>query len=100
MNNFRIYTKVKKIADDYYEVSYKEYNADERLVGTGTEDFSGARLKTATKQYAVFVYNGRINRADGKMTDHVATIRMSKNTVAIQAARMLYENVARVERWG
>lgn len=37
--NFRVYTKYKKIGDNYYEATYKEYTKDGRLVATGSEDF-------------------------------------------------------------
>ncbi len=103
MRNYRIYTRVKKIGDDYYEAAYKEYSPENELVSAGTEDFSSRRLATATKCYVVMVYNGRINSAGGRMTDCVGEkIRMSRNAVAIRVARMLYKNrdVARVERWG
>ena len=100
MDKFRVYSKVKKIGEDYFEVTYKEYTDDGKFVCTGTEDFSGTRLKTATKKYLVFTHNGRENRAGGKMTDCVGVIRMSRNAVAIKTARMLYGNVARVERIG
>lgn len=46
---YRVYTNVKKIGEDYYEASYKEYTGN-KLTGYGTEDFSKERLKTATKR--------------------------------------------------
>lgn len=99
-NNYRLYINVKKIsgsgADSYYEAKYKEFTSDGEFVCCGTEDFSQSRLYAATKVYSVYVYNGRTNKAGGKMTDCVGSIRISKNACAVKAARRLYENVARV----
>ncbi len=100
-NTYRLYTSLKKIsgsgADSYYEAKYKEFTSDGKLVCCGTEDFSRSRLYTATKVYSVYVYNGRTNKAGGKMTDCAGNIRISKSACAIKVARRLYENVARVK---
>lgn len=93
---YRLYTNVKKIGDDYYEAAYKELTYGGRIVGAGTEDFSRERLYSATRIYSVYAYNGRTNKAGGKMTDCVGDIRISKSACAIKAARSLYSNVARV----
>lgn len=97
---YRLYTSIKKIGgsgvDSYYEAAYKELTYDGEIVSCGTEDFSYSRLHSATKTYSVYVYNGRINKAGGKMTDCVGSIRVSKNACAIKAARNLYDNVARI----
>jgi len=94
---YRLYTSVKKIGDDYYEAKYKELTYSGELVSAGTEDFSRARLYSATRIYSVCAYNGRTNKAGGKMTDCVGSIRISKSACAIKAARSLYNNVARVK---
>ena len=93
----RIYGKITKLHEDYYEVAYKEYT-DGRLTGSGTEDFSKERLATATKKFDVYCYNGRVNRAGGRMTDCEGTIRTSSNASNIGAARIVYgaDKVARV----
>lgn len=93
---YRLYTNVKKIGDDYYEAKYKELTYNGRLISIGIEDFSRERLYSATKIYSVYAYNGRINKAGGKMTDCVGDIRISKTACAVKAARSLYENVAYV----
>lgn len=94
---YRVYTSLKKIGDDYYEAKYEEYDGLDKLRATGTEDFTKERLRAATKCYYVQAYNGRLNRANQRMTDCVGHIRVSKNAVAIRVARMKYENVARVQ---
>lgn len=97
---YKLYVDVKKLsgtgADSYYEVAYKEFTYDGTLVSCGTEDFSYSRLRSGTKVYSVYVYNGRLNKAGGRMTDCVGNIRISKNACAIKVARNLYDNVARV----
>lgn len=100
MNTYRVYTDVKKINEDYYEATYKEYRGTQQI-GYGKEDFSKARLQAATKKFDVFGYNGRVMhgvyREGYKMTDWCGTLRTSKNACKIQVARMIYgENVARV----
>lgn len=102
--NFRVYTKYKKIGDNYYEATYKEYTKDGRLVAKGSEDFSGERLLAPTKQYKVYCYNGRVMHGTAhegwRMTDCKGTIMMSNNAVAIKVAKILYKNVSRVVRFG
>ena len=103
MKTMRIYTSVKKIRNDYYEAEYQEYT-DDILTGAGTEDFSGERLRTATKKFDVYCYNGKTMhgayREGYRMTDCVGTLRISKGGSKIAAARIMYgaENVARVGR--
>lgn len=43
---FREYGLITKIADNYYEVHYIEYNENLEIVQTGTEDFSYERIKS------------------------------------------------------
>lgn len=94
---YRVYTSVKKIGENYYEATYKEYTGNKQT-GFGKEDFSKERLKTATKVFDVFEHNGRVNKSGGKMTDCCGTIRTSKNACKIKVAKMIYgKNVARVE---
>lgn len=97
---YKLYTSIKRISgsgdDSYYEAAYKELTYDGETVSCGTEDFDYRRLHSATKLYYVYVYSGRLNKAGGKMTDCVGSIRISKNACAIKAARSLYDNVARV----
>ena len=101
MKKTRIYTSVKKIGNDYYEAKYEEYT-DNELTCVGTEDFSKERLKNATKKFDVFCYNGKTMhgayREGYRMTDCVGTMRISKSSSKITAARIKYgaENVARV----
>ena len=95
---YRIYTKVTKIGDDYYEAEYKEIDYTGRQTGYGVEDFSGNRLRTATKLYEVYQHNGRINKAGGRMTDYVGTVRVSKNASGLKAAIKVYGKAARAVR--
>ena len=97
MKTYRVYTNVKKIGEDYYEAEYKEYIGNE-LHCIGTEDFSKQRLHSATMSFDVYKHSGRINRAGGKMTECVGTIRTSRNACKIAVARMMYGDVARVSR--
>lgn len=55
----RIYGRLRKIGDDYYEAEYKDYRPDGTVFGYGYEDFSGERLEAQTKKYEVHVYNGK-----------------------------------------
>ena len=41
----RIYGRLRKIGDDYYEAEYKDYRPDGTVFGYGFEDFSGERLE-------------------------------------------------------
>ena len=61
----RIYGKTNKIADDYYELPYKEYRPDGTLKATGTEDFSGARLRTLEVR-GIYTWDGQRRNAGGK----------------------------------
>lgn len=103
MKTTRIYGKVTKLHDDYYEVEYEEYT-DDIPTGAGTEDFINERLRDQTKKFDVYCYNGKTMKGayrDGyRMTDCVGTMRISKNSSKITAARIKYgaENVARVGR--
>ena len=103
MTTYRIYTNVKKIGVDYYEATYTEYREDGSVCGAGTEDFSGARLRKATKVYNVYKHNGKVMhgayREGYKMTDCVGTVRMSAGAVATRAAKTVYgDDVVRVSR--
>ena len=55
----RIYLSIKKIGEDYFEASYKDFYPDGTVAAYGCEDFSGERLKNQTKKYEVRVYNGK-----------------------------------------
>ncbi len=101
----RIYTRLRKIGDDYYEAEYKDYRPDGTVSGYGFEDFSGERLEAQTKKYEVHVYNGKTmhgTREGWRMTDIVGDVmRVSAKTSGLTAARILYKNrmdVARVQR--
>lgn len=100
----RIYTRLRKIGDDYYEAEYKDYRPDGTVSGYGFEDFSGERLDAQTKKYEVHVYNGKTmrgTREGWRMTDIVGDVmRVSAKTNGLTAARILYKNkdVARVQR--
>lgn len=94
----RIYTNVRKLDYDYYAVTYKEYDSNGKQTGYGVEYFSGKRFRTATKLYLVYQYNGRENKAGGKMTDCIGSVRVSRNTSGLKAAIIIYGNVARVEK--
>lgn len=87
----------------YYEISYKEFDAETgELVGEGSADFTGERMRSELKQYNVQTYTGETNRAGSRTTTNAGAIRVSKNQKfpAIRAARLVYgENVARVERF-
>ena len=39
----RIYGRLRKIGDDYYEAEYKDYRPDGTVFGYGFEDFSRPR---------------------------------------------------------
>ena len=102
-NNMKVYTKVKTIEpgseenqwNGYYEVFYKEYDENGRLIGEGSEDFNNRRLRTL-RRYIVRAYTGEVNRAGQKTTYEIGFIRIGKNTKPGTAARMIYgENVAR-----
>ena len=97
---YKVYREVRKIREDYYEAVYTEYTQADgqvRITGYGTEDFSKERLKSATKVFDVYKYNGKVNKAGGRMTDCVGSIRTSKNACKIQVARMLLgDDVVRV----
>lgn len=99
----KVYTKVKTIEpgsaenqwNGYYEVSFKEYDENGRLIREGTEDFSGRRLKTLTR-YIVRAYTGEVNKAGQKTTYEIGFIRITKTSKPGAAARFVYgENVAR-----
>ena len=101
----RIYGRLRKIGDDYYEAEYKDYRPDGTVFGYGFEDFSGERLKAQTKKYEVHVYNGKTMhgavREGWRMTDIVGNVmRVSVKTNGLTAARILHKNkdVARVQR--
>lgn len=98
----RIYTRLRKIGDDYYEAEYKDYRPDGSVSGYGCEDFSGERLETQTKKYEVHVYNGKTmhgTREGWRMTDTLGNLlRVSAKTSGLTAARTIYKNVARVQR--
>lgn len=101
----RIYTRLRKIGDDYYEAEYKDYRPDGTVSGYGCEDFSGERLDAQTKKYEVHVYNGKTMhgavREGWRMTDIVGNVmRVSVKTNGLTAARILHKNkdVARVQR--
>lgn len=98
----RVYISVKRIADNYYEAKYKDFYSDGTVAAYGCEDFSGERLRDQTKQYSVHVYNGKVMhgvRHDGwRMTDNVGTIRISHKSSGLAAAKLLYKNVARVQK--
>lgn len=74
----RIYTRLRKIGDDYYEAEYKDYRPDGTVSGYGFEDFSGERLEVQTKKYEVHVYNGKTMhgavREGWRMTDIVGNV--------------------------
>ena len=101
----RIYGRLRKIGDDYYEAEYKDYRPDGTVFGYGFEDFSGERLEAQTKKYEVHVYNGKTMhgavREGWRMTDIVGNVmRVSVKTNGLTAARILHKNkdVARVQR--
>ena len=98
----RIYLKVRRLAEDYYEAQYREYNADGTLCGGGYEDFSKERLKSQTKYYEVRTFTGKVmhgTRNEGwRMTAISGWIRVSAKTSGLTAAKMAFKNVARVER--
>jgi hypothetical protein len=98
--NFRIYMTVNQIGYDYYEAEYQEYTPDGVPVECGTEDFTKARLKSDTKNYAVYVYTGKVNEAGKRTIGIVGYIRMSNHCIPKQVASLVYENVALVERQG
>lgn len=97
---YKVYDNVKKIGIDYYEVPYTGYGADGTLVCIGTEDFSKERLRSQTKVFSVFCYNGKTMhgayREGYRMTECVGTLRVSSNAPKLTVAKRLYENVARV----
>lgn len=89
---FKVYGKIKKISQDYFEVTYTEYYANGKIKCISTEDFSSERLLEQTKTFKVYCYNGKIMngayRGGYRMTDCVGTLRVSKNS----CKRMIYGN--------
>lgn len=98
----RIYLNVRKLAENYFEAHYREYYPDGTLCGGGYEDFSEERLKSQTKRYRVRTYSGKVMhgaRHEGwRMTDIAGFICVSAGTSGLTAAKIAFENVARVER--
>ena len=95
---YKVYGTPNKIGDDYYEVNYTEYRGM-TPIGHGTEDFSFRRWISGVRHYRIQTYNGRFNKAGGRMTDtEVNRLHISKsaNGYAIKHARMMYDNVARI----
>lgn len=101
-DTFKVYGKAKKIGINYYEVPYTEYYVDGTKRCIGTEDFTSERLRSQTKTFSVYCYNGEIlhgaYREGYKRTDCVGTLRVSKNACKIAVARMIYgDNVSYVK---
>lgn len=98
----RIYLNVRRLAENYYEAQYREYNADGTLCGGGYEDFSKERLESQTKYYEVRTFTGKVMhgaRHEGwRMTAISGWIRVSAKTSGLTAAKMAFKDVARVER--
>lgn len=61
----RIYGKVYAITSTYYEIEFKEYRADGTLKGTGTEDFTSERVKTALEWRNICTWDGKKRNKGG-----------------------------------
>lgn len=81
------------------EVEYVTCDAKTgEVISDGTKDIG----RSCFDQYLVYDvqrYNGRVNKAGGRMTDYVGTIAVSRGSrSALRAARLIYgEDVARVD---
>ena len=61
----RIYGKLNKISEGYFEVPYKEYRPDGSLKATGSEDFTADRLHSQTHYYSIRTWDGQRRNAGG-----------------------------------
>ena len=79
----------------YYEVPYTEYREDGTIKCTGTEDFSGERLRTL-KTYEVVEQTGektkesRIYKGGRNRWKHVTNITVAVRKDAVKIANFLY----------
>jgi hypothetical protein len=83
-----------------WEIAYKDYDEDGKVVGTGTEDFSRDRLATETRMAYAYGWNGTRRNAGGhKWWELLTGIRYRRGEAA--AVRHLlykwYDDVKEVE---
>lgn len=96
----KVYTRKKRIdhmgagaslRDQYWELTYKQYDNKGNLCATGIEDFSGERM-SALRTYLVRVPSERKNKNGGMMTEAVCFIMVAKGVNATAAARCVTGN--------
>lgn len=81
----------------YYEVPYTEYREDGSILCTGTEDFSGERLKTL-KTYEILEKTGEKTKASNinlsgrnrNRWGHITYITVAKRSDAVKISKIEY----------
>ena len=94
----KIYDKVKKINENYIEVSYTEYREDGTIKGIGTEDFSTTRFNKL-KYFEIFRKTGRVNKGGHNIWEQIGWFRCSMDSrKAGTLARLIYGNDIQLRR--
>jgi hypothetical protein len=93
----KIYGKKREIAENYYEVEYKEYRQDGSLKAIGTEDFSTKRYNNLEGR-AVYTWDGeKRNKGGYRWFDYQGYFRTDNLKELKNYMELKYNNAAMVQ---